>query len=215
MSQTFSRGRPTPGGRPIGRPPGGDSAVTRQGILHAARESFAQYGYDGTSYREVADRAKISHGGIHYYFPTKQDLFVEVHREVFNHAISLFTAATEGREHFLDRVDAMMEASIRMHSEDHSIASFIAIAPIEVRRHQELRVALGSDSVAIYRFLEGMLSNDAPDYPRDADRSAVIDMLVAVMSGFSLLGATTRSNRSHARAIAAFQAALRGSFADL
>jgi AcrR family transcriptional regulator len=176
-------------------------------------ETFAQYGYDGASYREVADRAEISLGAIHYYFPSKQDLFVEVYREVFVHAIELFEAAIAGREHFLDRVDAILEASVQMHREDHTIASFIAIAPIELRRHPEVRTAVGSDSLAIYRFLEQMLSSSSPDYPRGAKRKAFVDMFVAVMSGFSLLGATTRSDRAHARAIATFQGALRGSLA--
>ena len=60
------------GGR--GRRPG--SADTRGRILDAAREAFAERGFDGSTMRDVAARAGVDAALVHHYFGTKQRLFV-------------------------------------------------------------------------------------------------------------------------------------------
>lgn len=58
--------------RPKGRRPG-DSG-TREAILDAARELFAEVGYDRASMRAVAARAGVDPALIHHYFGTKDRL---------------------------------------------------------------------------------------------------------------------------------------------
>lgn len=57
-----------------GRRAGG--ADTRGEILTAARVSFAEAGYAGTSIRKVAAAAAVDPALVHHYFGTKDDLFV-------------------------------------------------------------------------------------------------------------------------------------------
>jgi AcrR family transcriptional regulator len=64
----------TPRDRRTGRRPG--SADTRGRILGAAREAFAERGYQGTSVRGVAASAGVDAALVHHYFGTKQRLFV-------------------------------------------------------------------------------------------------------------------------------------------
>src|SRR5687767_12729940 len=52
-------------------------------IVHAARERFLQEGVDGASLRQIARDADTNIGMIYYYFPTKDDLFLEVVEEVY------------------------------------------------------------------------------------------------------------------------------------
>jgi AcrR family transcriptional regulator len=59
---------------PRGRRAGG--ADTRGEILAAARESFADAGYAGTSIRGVAASAGVDPALVHHYFGTKDDLFL-------------------------------------------------------------------------------------------------------------------------------------------
>ncbi|MBX3539402.1 MAG: TetR/AcrR family transcriptional regulator [Chelatococcus sp.] len=49
-------------------------------ILSVARDLFTMKGYDGTSIRDIADAISIKTASIYYYFPSKEDLFVEVMR---------------------------------------------------------------------------------------------------------------------------------------
>lgn len=60
--------------RSRGRRPGGPD--TRGQILEAARSSFAQKGYAGTTIRGVAGGAGVDAALVHHYFGAKEDLFL-------------------------------------------------------------------------------------------------------------------------------------------
>ena len=60
--------------RPRGRRPG--SSGTRETILAAARERFAAHGYDRTRIRDVALDAGVDAALVHYFFKSKDGLFV-------------------------------------------------------------------------------------------------------------------------------------------
>jgi AcrR family transcriptional regulator len=61
-------------GRPRGRRPG--ASDTRERILAAARERFAAHGYDRTRIRDVAADAGVDAALVHYFFKSKDGLFV-------------------------------------------------------------------------------------------------------------------------------------------
>lgn len=57
-----------------GRRPG--TGDTRGRVLAAARETFAERGFDGATVRDVAARAGVDPALVHHYFGSKQRLFV-------------------------------------------------------------------------------------------------------------------------------------------
>lgn len=57
-----------------GRRPGNQD--TRQSILDAARETFAERGFDKASIRAIATTAGVDPALIHHYFGTKEKLFL-------------------------------------------------------------------------------------------------------------------------------------------
>ena len=61
-------------GRGRGRRPGGPD--TRGQILAAARRSFADKGFGGTTIRAVAGDAGVDPALVHHYFGSKDDLFL-------------------------------------------------------------------------------------------------------------------------------------------
>jgi AcrR family transcriptional regulator len=56
-------------GRPAGSPP------NREAILAAAREQFAERGYDNATIRGIAARAGVDPALVHHYYGSKADLF--------------------------------------------------------------------------------------------------------------------------------------------
>lgn len=52
--------------------------LRREDIISAAIEVYREFGYHGSSLREVAKRAGITHAGLLYYFPTKEALLAAV-----------------------------------------------------------------------------------------------------------------------------------------
>lgn len=61
--------------RRSGRRPGNQD--TRQSILEAARQIFAERGFDKASIRAIATEAKVDPALVHHYFGTKDKLFLE------------------------------------------------------------------------------------------------------------------------------------------
>ncbi|RYF28731.1 MAG: TetR/AcrR family transcriptional regulator [Chloroflexi bacterium] len=50
----------------------------KQRLIDAAYTEFVQNGYDGTSIRDIADRANMTSGLVYYYFKTKDELLLAV-----------------------------------------------------------------------------------------------------------------------------------------
>src|SRR5436305_15244061 len=57
-----------------GRRPGNQD--TREAILAAAREAFADRGFDRASIRAIATGAGVDPALVHHYFGTKEELFL-------------------------------------------------------------------------------------------------------------------------------------------
>ena len=54
------------------------SEDTRERILQAAAEAFAENGYDATGVAEICQRAGVSKGAFYHHFPSKQALFLDL-----------------------------------------------------------------------------------------------------------------------------------------
>jgi AcrR family transcriptional regulator len=65
-----------------GRRPGKQD--TREAILEAAREAFAERGYDGASIRLIAAAAGVDPALVHHYFGTKNQLFLDAMQAPFD-----------------------------------------------------------------------------------------------------------------------------------
>ena len=83
-------------------------------ILNAAEACFVGKGYHGTSIREIADAAEVSKSVLHYYFQSKEHLFLEVQILVFNRlAMRVTDAVTDidtTTERGLFALDALFDA---------------------------------------------------------------------------------------------------------
>ena len=84
-------------------------AETRENILRAATELFAEHGYSRTSIRQVAERADANSALIYYYFGNKAELFQEAMgepsrrlREMLERALASPGPAADRLERFLD-----------------------------------------------------------------------------------------------------------------
>jgi AcrR family transcriptional regulator len=60
-----------------------DDAETRDRVLRAATDLFAERGFHGTKVRDIAARAGANVAAGHYHFGSKRDLYVEVLRACF------------------------------------------------------------------------------------------------------------------------------------
>lgn len=51
---------------------------TELSILDAAEAIFLEKGYNGASTTKIAERAGVTHAMLHYYFRTKEQIFLKI-----------------------------------------------------------------------------------------------------------------------------------------
>lgn len=68
------------------------SEITRAKIIKTARVLFLEKGFDGLKMQELADRAEMNKGLLHYYFKSKDVLFGAIFKEAME---SLFEGVRE------------------------------------------------------------------------------------------------------------------------
>ena len=65
-----------------------NKAAARQRILAAALELFQSRGFDATTTKEIARRAKVAEGTVFNYFATKDDIALYFFEQEVDHAVS-------------------------------------------------------------------------------------------------------------------------------
>ena len=88
--------------RRSGRRPGNQD--TKTSILEAAREVFAEKGYDKASIRAIAAVAGVDPALVHHYFGTKEKLFLDAMSVPINPAELIPTALAGPREYVGERL---------------------------------------------------------------------------------------------------------------
>jgi TetR/AcrR family transcriptional repressor of nem operon len=87
---------------------------TRGELLDAAESLVRTRGYNGFSYRDLAEQVGIKTASIHYHFPAKADLgeaLVEKEREEFGKALAQLDAEEKDPRRRLERFVQLFQAS--------------------------------------------------------------------------------------------------------
>jgi len=95
-----------------------DPHATRQRILAAAGELFAERGFRATTLREIAQRARVNLAAANYHFGSKQALYLEVVRGEFDKLEKRLAARGAGPGASLDRLSRKdLEEMLRLRVE--------------------------------------------------------------------------------------------------
>ena len=81
----------------MGRIAGVTPAETRERLLRAAADVFAERGYDGTRVADIAAAAGVSNGALYAHFASKADLLVDALRTHGRHLLGELFAADPDR----------------------------------------------------------------------------------------------------------------------
>jgi len=95
----------------------GLTSQTQSKIFNAATEVFEEKGYTGARMQEIADRAGINKALLHYYFRTKDQLFMAVFqvllKKMFDKIFSIFEEDTSFKEKIRRYLDEHIEFMIK------------------------------------------------------------------------------------------------------
>ena len=107
---------------------------TEQKIFDAAHEMFTKKGMDGTKMQEIANHAGINKALLHYYFKTKEQLYITVARAVVNKAMPMIRQMFEGEKPLEEKIRYFIDFYINLISRNQFIPLFIIS---EVNKHPE------------------------------------------------------------------------------
>src|SRR5262245_14238299 len=159
-----------------GRPVAAESAETRARILRAAREHFAAGGYRRASNQAIAAAAGVTSTALYHYFASKADLFVAAHDAALEVLLEAYRAATARSEEPVGRLCALVEANALLNRAHPGLAEFLAVAPLEARRHPELAAKLGARGEEVSQLLREILEAGV----REGKLSRTLDVDAAV-----------------------------------
>jgi AcrR family transcriptional regulator len=152
---------------------------TRARIIAAARALFARDGYEATTTRAIATRARIAHGTLFRYAPTKEDI-VEL---VFESSIGAALAEAVRTVPYGSFVD------VAMHFYDAFFAVYAAdraLARVLVQRLPFLQGEAGDRQYAITFQLLAALVVDVEERQRRSEWCGDVVAFVVASSSFAL-----------------------------
>ena len=116
---------------------------TRSRILKAALRLFAAQGYDGTTTKELAKKAKVAEGTIFRYFPNKKAVLIEVATEGWVEILTdLLTELSEMGNYKAVR-EVMRRRVLRMQENN----DLLRVCFIEAQFHPELQEKIQSEVI--------------------------------------------------------------------
>lgn len=115
----------------MGRPPKKKKAIER-----AALELFCEKGVDGTSIRDIAERADVTEGAMYRHHKSKDDLVRALFFEHFEQFAGMVSKVTERGLPFRQELHEMIRSFFAFYDDDHYIFEFIMLV-----RHRLLEEA--------------------------------------------------------------------------
>lgn len=85
-------------------------ANTRESLLNAAAQLFAERGFSETTVDQIAEKAEVSKVTFYGYFKAKEDLLTALHNRVLEHALELVNEPQERKLGSVHRLNRLIEA---------------------------------------------------------------------------------------------------------
>ncbi len=98
---------------------------TEEKILAAAKEIFIQKGYAAARMQEIADKAEINKGLLHYYFKNKDKLFSAVFMEAFHKFAPRINKIFESDFPLFEKIESFVDEYMDILLENPNIPKFV------------------------------------------------------------------------------------------
>lgn len=146
---------------------------TKDRILGAAEELFAQFGFAGTSLRQVTSRADVNIAAVNYHFGSKENLVNEVFRrrmdEMSARRIAALKAAVEQHPGELEPIlAAFVEPALAMAQDRHGGGAFVrVVARAYAEKNDRLRKFLSDHYGHVLRDFAKAIASVVPELSKE------------------------------------------------
>ena len=183
---------------------------TKDRILGAAEELFAQYGFAGTSLRQVTSRADVNIAAVNYHFGSKENLVNEVFRrrmdEMSEQRLNRLRLAQEQHPDELEPIlAAFIEPALALTLDKHGSAFVRVLARAYAEKNDALRKFLSEHYGHVLREFAKAISACLPGLAKDSlywRLDILVGSLTYAMADFGLIrrpsGVTEAAHRERA-----------------
>jgi len=184
---------------------------TKDRILGAAEELFAQFGFTGTSLRQVTSRADVNIAAVNYHFGSKENLVNEVFRrrmdEMTTQRLSALKAALSERPGELEPIlAAFVEPALALAQDRNGGGAFVrVIARAYAEKNDSLRKFLSDHYGHVLREFAKAIATAVPGLSKEElywRLDFLAGSLTYAMADFGLIkrpaGVTEQAHRERA-----------------
>jgi len=145
---------------------------TKERILHAAEDLFAQHGFAGTSLRQVTSRADVNIAAVNYHFGSKENLVHEVfkHRmdEMSEKRLASLAAAVEKNPADLEAILlAFIQPALALTLDRHGASFVRVLARAYAEKNDGLRNFLSENYGQVLREFARAIAHCLPDLTKE------------------------------------------------
>ncbi|GAB6087764.1 TetR/AcrR family transcriptional regulator [Alkaliphilus crotonatoxidans] len=100
---------------------------TVERIKHSAQIYFEEKGYEATTLREIAKRVGINAASLYYYYPSKEDLYIDLLKDSQahqNHAIEKLVKENDSGS-VEEKLNLFFIGLIKIHIDNQSLSRFL------------------------------------------------------------------------------------------
>ena len=183
---------------------------TKDRILGAAEELFAQFGFAGTSLRQVTSRADVNIAAVNYHFGSKENLVNEVFRrrmdEMSEQRLNRLRLAQEQHPGELEPIlAAFIEPALALTLDRHGSAFVRVLARAYAEKNDRLRKFLSDNYGQVLREFGKAMAPCLPGLAKEElywRLDFVAGALTYAMADFGLIkrpsGVSEAAHREHA-----------------
>ncbi|WP_280263941.1 TetR/AcrR family transcriptional regulator [Nocardia wallacei] len=97
-----------------GRPPASVAGETRERIVRAAVDLFAEKGFHGTGVAEIGDRADVQRGALYYHIGSKEELLFQILRDYIDLMYAEARAIADGPDDPVAKLRKLIHSHVRL-----------------------------------------------------------------------------------------------------
>lgn len=136
---------------------------TEQAILKAAEELFLEQGFEQTTTKQIAQRAGCNQALLHYYYRTKDNLFVQIFEEKVKFIATHFLDLNLTAQTLEERISQMVELHFELFRKNPRLVPFllkevlsdpVRVAPILDKIKQYMVKIFGKIDEALHEEIE-------------------------------------------------------------
>jgi len=107
-----------------------DKEATRQRILEAAEEVFADKGYHGAVVDDIVEIAQTSKGGFYFHFPNKQGIFLALVDSLTPRLASAVERAIADKPNAVAKVDAALHIVLETFARHRRLSKILLVEAV-------------------------------------------------------------------------------------